>query len=418
MNKDMTTKNIACTVLLLISFTYSAQTDSTKLVTSKNDSIQTKDPKKLMVSALPVISSGPTTGFMFGATASLAKYMGDSDKTHMSMASFGIIYTLKKQLFITFKSTVYLKNDSWLLQGDWRYLKNILPNWGLGTGPQSAKLASSNGFEYSDNMWSNPIVKNQELGFNHIRFHEVVMKQIKNSHVFIGGGYRLDIHQKIKDNTLRLDTVPPTITAHYAYSTANGFNPERYVLSSLSIDATYDTRDVSSNPYKGRYANASFRFSPTFLGSSKNSSNLWVEYRDYVSLSNKNPRHLIGFWAFGQFETSGKHGYLDLPATGFDQYSRSARPYTQGRFRGQNLVYLETECRFPIWRSWGGVVYVNGSTVSNHDADINLFTYLDPGYGVGLRWMMNKKARTNICIEYGFGKYGASGFMLNLTETF
>lgn len=393
-----------------------AQPDSRRA--ELKDSLAAAKDKKLIVSVLPFVSSGPTTGFLYGISASLAKYFGPVSTTHLSTAAFGAIRTAKNQTFFTFKSTVFSKDDDWYLMGDWRYLNHDIPNWGLGTGPSSQKLASSTGFNYTDDMWSTPISVNQQIAYTHIRFHETVMKRVKQSSFFVGAGYKLDIHNDINDKILDLNAQPPVITSHYAYSIANGFDPERYALSSITIDAVYDTRDNSANAYTGRYANISERISPELLGSSKSSSSLWLEYRDYLSLSKVNPRHLLAFWAYGHFLTSGTPGYLDLAASGFDQYSRSARPYTQGRFRGQNLVYAETEYRFPIINRCGGVLFLNGSTASNKDANINLFDYVDPGYGFGLRWMLNKKSRTNVTIEYGFGKYGATGLIFNLGETF
>jgi len=401
-------------MLFICNDTY-GQSDSGKPGTK--DSLANAKERKLIISVLPFVSSGPTTGFLYGVSASLAKYFGPTATTHLSTAAFGAIRTAKNQTFFTFKSTVFTKDDDWYLMGDWRYLNHDIPNWGLGTGPSSQKLAS-NGFNYSDDMWSAPISANQQIAYTHIRFHETVMKRIKRSAFFVGAGYRLDIHKDINDQILDLNAQPPVITSHYAYSVSNGFDPERYALSSISIDAVYDTRDNSANAYTGRYANISERISPELLGSSKSSSSLWLEYRDYLSLSAANPRHLIAFWTYGSFLTSGTPGYLDLAASGFDQYSRSARPYTQGRFRGQNLVYAETEYRFPIVNRWGGVLFLNGSTASNKDANIRLFDYVDPGYGLGLRWMVNRKSRTNVTIEYGFGKYGATALVFNLGETF
>ena len=62
--------------------------------------------------------------------------------------------------------------------------------------------------------------------------------------------------------------------------------------------------------------------------------------------------------------------YLILPALSYDQRGRSGRGYTQGRFRGTNLVYSEAEYRFPISACGGiigGVVFANLTTASNTD---------------------------------------------------
>jgi outer membrane protein assembly factor BamA len=113
--------------------------------------------------------------------------------------------------------------------------------------------------------------------------------------------------------------------------------------------------------------------------------------------------------------------YLDLPAIGWDQFSRSGRGYVQGRFRGEDFAYGEVEYRFPLQRkkeTLGGVLFVNATSVSGREADINLFEYVNVGYGVGFRVMLDKRARTNFVIDYGLGQYGSNGFYVTLNETF
>jgi outer membrane protein assembly factor BamA len=126
-------------------------------------------------------------------------------------------------------------------------------------------------------------------------------------------------------------------------------------------------------------------------------------------------------WTYGNFVTSGDVPYLDLPAVGWDQFGRSGRAYPQGRFRGQDLLYAETEYRFPIQKNkdtFGGVVFANATTASNRDANIDLADYIDTGVGVGLRIMINKNSQTNLALDYAWGNYGAQGFYLSVNEAF
>jgi len=68
--------------------------------------------------------------------------------------------------------------------------------------------------------------------------------------------------------------------------------------------------------------------------------------------------------------------------------------------------------------TFGAVVFVNGTTATNRDANISLYEYLDVGYGLGLRVMIMKKSRANLAIDYAWGKYGAHGFYFGLNEVF
>lgn len=376
--------------------------------------------KEMAFVPLPVLASNPANGVMYGIAPSASWLMGDLSSTSRSSMVSSIIYTTKKQLILTLKTGIYAKDDQWMFMGDWRYFITSQPTYGLGTGPQSSKLVAD-GLNYDDGNFSTGILEAQMMKFNFFRFHETALKRIKETRFFAGVGYHLDIHSNIEDQLLKLDTIPPQITSHYAYSQSRGFNHNGYVLSGLSVNGLYDTRDNTINPYTGRYAFISLRVNPQFLGSDQNSSLLWAEYRDYFGLSKSRPRHLLSFWSYGSFVTSGNVPYLDLPSVGWDQYGRSGRAFPQGRFRGQNLMYGELEYRFPLQKesdTFGGVIFVNATTASNSDANLALFSYVEPGFGLGWRIMINKKARTNLTLDYAWGAYGAQGFYLNVNETF
>ncbi|AEV31062.1 outer membrane protein/protective antigen OMA87 [Owenweeksia hongkongensis DSM 17368] len=392
-----------------------AQTDTTKRTDEDGKLI-----REMSFVPLPVIAANPANGFMYGLAPSASWLMGSEATTSRSSLVSTIIYTTKKQLILTFKTNVFLKDDGWNLMGDWRYFITSQPTYGLGTGPQSARLVS-NGIEYDDGDFSTGILEAQMMEFNYLRLHETALKRFGDSRFFAGVGYHLDLHSKINDQLLNLDTIPPSITSHYAYSDDRGFDPEGYTLSGISLNGLYDSRDNTINPYSGRYAFVSLRINPEFLGSDQSSTMLWAEYRDYFGLSKKRPRHLLALWAYGSFVTSGNVPYLDLPAVGWDQFGRSGRAYPQGRFRGGGVMYGELEYRFPLQKNsdtFGGVLFANATTANNKDANIDLFEYVEPGVGVGWRIMLNKKARTNLTIDYSWGAYGSHGFYLNVNETF
>ena len=381
---------------------------------------ETKTIQNFSFIPLPVVASNPTSGWMFGVAPGATWFMGDQSGTSISPGLGTLIYTTKKQWIITAKTNVFLADDSWNLLGDWRFFISSQPTYGLGTGPQSGKPVGT-GIEYEDGVFSKPIPDGQMMNFNYIRFHETVLKRYQDSRFFAGIGYHLDVHYNIKDNLLDLDSDPEVRTSHYEYSMFKGFDPESYTLSGISLNLLYDSRDNAVNPYSGCYAYANIRVNPEFLGSDQSSSLLWLEYRNYFNLDKERPRHLIGFWTYGWFVTSGDVPYMDLPAVGWDQFGRSGRAYTQGRFRGEDLVYGEVEYRFPLQKNkdkLGGVVFLNGTSAGSRTSDIDLMQYLDLGYGLGLRVMLNKKSRANLNIDFAWGKYGAKGFYLGLNEVF
>ena len=370
---------------------------------------------------MPVLASSPANGFMIGVAPAMNWQMGSKPaSTSFSSLLGSVIYTTRKQFLFTLKGSVFFEDNKNILMQDLRYFNTSQPTFGLGTGPNSSKLVSS-GVKCDDGSISNGINEAQMMKFQYFRLHETFFKRINESKMFLGIGYHLDIHYKINDQLLNLESVPPTLTSHYAYSIKNGFNPEKYTLSGASANFMYDNRDNTVSPYKGMYSLITLKFNPKFLGSSKNSTTLWVEARKYFSVSQSQERNIIGLWAFGNFQLGGNLPYLDLPALGWDQFGRSGRAYTQGRFRGQSLIYSEAEWRFPLQKNknkWGGVVFLNATTAANNDANIGLVDFVNLGYGVGLRYMLNEKSRTNLCLDFGLGDYGAKGFYLSVNEVF
>ena len=82
------------------------------------------------------------------------------------------------------------------------------------------------------------------------------------------------------------------------------------------------------------------------------------------------------------------------------------------------MVYGETEYRFRLTKDdlLGGVFFVNGQSFSA--APGTRFQEIQPGFGPGLRVKLNKVSRTNICVDYGFGKEGSKGLFVNVGELF
>lgn len=376
--------------------------------------------KKRKIIWMPVLASSPANGFMYGVAPSSNWLNGDPSNTSYSNLLGSIIYTTMNQFLFTAKGNIFSAGNESILMQDIRFFMTSQPTFGLGTGPNSAKLAS-NGFEYDDGKFSKGIDEAQMQKFNFFRIYETYFKKVNDKGLYGGVGYHLDRHWKIEDDLLDLESDPPVITSDYAYAVANGFKSDSYTLSGISANILYDTRDNTVSPYKGNYALATLKYNPTWLGSTKESSSLWSEYRTYFNVQKSEPRNVIAWWLYGSFELGGTLPYLDLPALGWDQFGRSGRGYPQGRFRGQSVLYTELEWRFPIRthsEKWGGVAFFNATSATNDDAEIGLFDEINKGYGVGLRYALDKESRTNLALDVGMGDYESLGIYLSVNEVF
>ncbi|RIW12411.1 hypothetical protein D0X99_19275 [Algoriphagus lacus] len=364
---------------------------------------------------VPIIGSNPATGFMFGVGGQYAFKMKGSEQ--FSLISGSLQATTKNQYLFLLKNNVYSKNERFFYTGDWRFLIFSQPTYGLGTNsPEGGAL------DYQFTLAGQETTIDslaQPMEFNFLRIHQTVGYKIKDK-MYLGVGYNYDAYFKINDQRLSLEPGDTLLTSHYTYNKRYGFDTEKYYSSAILASFMIDKRDHMIQPYTGYFLSLGYRGAYRFTGNENNTEMIMLEWRSYHGVSKKNPSHLIAFWAMGTFTPEGGFPYMALPATAYDQRGRSARGYTQGRFRGKDYVYTEAEYRFPISPCsgvLGGVLFVNATTANNLTQDLGLFESIKPGYGLGLRVMVDKSSRTNLTLDYGFGER-SSGFYLAVSETF
>lgn len=413
-NKEVFKCAILCLVLSL-PFGVAAQekTDSIKycppktlfeLFKKKDSLLVVKPVKNSFFLIIPVIGSQPATGFMFGAVAQYT-FKGPRAEDKYSLVNLGVTYTEKKQLLINMKNNVLLKNNKIFLSGDYRFYIFSQSNYGLGTDIIPRDLG---GFDL-DSL-------EQPMDYNYFKFHQTASWEVRD-HFYVGAGIHIDWYASIVDKDL--DVANGQLTYHYTYSQKYGFDPTEYFVNGFSFNLVYDSRDNQVNAKKGWFANLNYRINPEIFNSQDHSNVLYTEFRKFIPLTKKNDKFILAFWAYGQFVVKGDVPYLNLPAIGWDQRSRSGEGYTQGLFRGYNLAYLSAEFRFPITcnQMLGGTVFTNLATADNKDEDIRLFEYIQPAIGVGLRVLIDKTSRTNLIVDYAKGR-NSKGFYLNAGETF
>ena len=359
------------------------------------------------ITPLPAFGQNPAWGTMYGAVVSGSWFMGDPEDTSISTLQVLALLTTKDQTMLTSKGTVYTEANAYKLDFDGRYLDTSQPTYGLGSGPIDLKPEAT---QFGDD--------GQLMHYDFYRFYLTVAKRIVPN-LYFGVGYHYDGFKNVVDDDLNL---PTEVTSYYVYNEKYGFDQKNTVVSGLSLNLNFDTRDNINSTYRGRYAAASFHINEEFLGSDQSSTTLWLEYRDYFDLTDDH-QNMLAIWMFGNFTTSGKLPYMDLPSVGYDQYSNSGRGYAQGYIRGQHLVYNEIEYRRKLIGTknnpdfFGMVFFANTTTASDSDNDIKLFSKFDPAAGLGLRFMIEKTSRTVIEVDYAVGTYGPALY-LGLNESF
>ncbi|RYE38341.1 MAG: hypothetical protein EOP48_27245, partial [Sphingobacteriales bacterium] len=237
--------------------------------------------------------------------------------------------------------------------------KFLITDYNIGTGNKDYRTDSDSAFL---------------IRFNYVRLTERMFRKIGKD-MFAGLGLSINYRDRIDDNQLAtLGSTP-----HQRYNDRNGFSSSRYSVNSLLLAFQYNTREHPLRSYGGTYADFNLALTEKWLGSTENAVQFIYDLRKYVSLSKKNPEHVLAFWHLGSYKLAGEIPYLALQATGYDLYNRSGRGYTIGRFKGPMFAYFETEYRFPITRNkfLSGVAFINFQSASD-DLNKKLFNYIEP----------------------------------------
>jgi hypothetical protein len=363
--------------------------------------------KRSGITIIPNIAANPTIGAQIGIKAVAGRKLGTDPNTLMSVAATSAAITTKGIIYSYLTHNIYTSGNKWNFQGSLIAAKTVTPDFGQGIGYAPATV------DPTDLILTNPARKGRVLHALYFNFREKVYKEVKEG-LFVGGGVSFDVRRNIDEGTAGNSPTPYNI-----YSDRYGFSRSGYSANGLLFNVQYTTRDNLNRAYKGIYIDAGFRANQSWMGSSKNALQFTTDFRKYFSLSATTPEHVIAFWNWGSYLLSGAVPYLELPGTAKDPGSRSGRGYTTGYFNGTQFNYSEVEYRFPITKNkfLSGVTFFNVQT-ANDEAGTKLFKHWQPGYGGGLRVLFNKATRTNLALDYAWGRYGARGFFLGLNEAF
>ena len=362
---------------------------------------------KLGITVVPNVAANPTIGGQLGIKAVGGKRLGSDPKTLLSVGATSASITTKGIIYFYINHNIFTPGNKWNLQGNLVVAKTVSPDFGLGIG------RNYSGPSHDDSVLANPRRKGYVIHSIYYNIREKIYKNVAKN-LFLGAGLSFEIRRNIKLNDSTGHSTPSAI-----YNREHGFPDDRYSSNGFLFNVEYITRDNPNRAYKGIFFDAGIRINQTWIGSTKNATQITTDFRKYFSLSYRRPETVIAFWNWGSYLLNGEIPYLELPGTARDGSFRSGRGYTSQYFKGTQFNDTELEFRFPILRNKfvSGVVFGNLQS-SNDELGTKLFQVFQPGYGAGFRVLFNKTTRTNLALDYAFGKFGRKGFFLNLNECF
>lgn len=323
-----------------------------------------------------------------GLAAVLVNTTFRKPRANMSSINWMLSYTQNNQIILTANSSVWSSDNRFLWTNDWRVMHYPQATYGLGMYTSTDRVIN--------------------MDYAYFRFYQSLLRRLGNN-LYGGIGYHLDLHWNINSYNKYREV---TRISRYTEGIEG-----RSISSGPVVQLLYDNRRNAINPTGGLYVNAMFRANMQVLGSDNTYQSMLLEARKYVHFPSRSD-NILAFWSYNALTLSGDPPFLDLPSTGWDYTGNVGRGFIQGRFRGKNLLYAETEYRFHLTadRLLGGVVFANAQTVSEQTS--GQFEKIVPAVGGGIRFKMNKISQTNLSIDYGFGFDGSKGLFFNLGEVF
>lgn len=335
--------------------------------------------KKVKVLPVPAFGYSPETKTYVGAVSLFTFNLYADSLTRTSNAKLEVNYTWNKQVIIDMGWNFFSKNENIFTKGQVAFSKYPDYYWGVGAGtPDSDKVIYDSKRFVADiavlkkirtSLFSGPVLKYYNYwDVNQDATAKLTFPELTNSRVF-GLGYSL-----LKDT--RNSILTPS-EGHYFYS-----------------GVTYNLSKSNSR--------TAYNFSKS------NYTELVLDMRYYKTWKDKFT------WAsrfINEFNI-GNTPFYDYAFLGGDKFVRG---YYYGRFRDKNLSSLQTEFRTPlIWR-FGVAAFGGVSNIFSNQFNIGNSKY---NGGLGLRFLVDRKDKTNLRLDYAVGEKGNNGFYVSFGESF
>lgn len=336
---------------------------------------QSKEKGGVLV--LPLLYATPDTRLAYGAVGFYYFRLGDDeDKNRLSYIKLLTDYTQNRQLDIWSSWNVFLKDEAWILRGEVRYRNFPDRFYGIGnrTLPNNPDL-------YSYDIISGRFTTLKRLGE---KIYAGLDYQIANM-----GNFRLE-----SATILRTQNI---------IGNRGGIN------SGLGLIFLIDSRNNVVNPSKGVFLDVGLYAYGKTLGGDFSYQNLTINFARYHQIGKKD---IIAYQTFANFNF-GNPPFLMLAAAGDDSILRG---YARNRFRDWNFQGIQVEYRRHLFWRLGVVIFAGIGDVFRKPSNVTWQT-VKYSYGSGLRFMINRKEKLNLRLDYGFGRQH-TGFYFSIAEAF
>jgi hypothetical protein len=106
---------------------------------------------------------------------------------------------------------------------------------------------------------------------------------------------------------------------------------------------------------------------------------------------------------------------LDAAIFGGDEI---ARGFYAGRYRPRFYSTLQAEFRFVVYKRWGLALFGGSSYLQMNSLNNRFHSYIKSNAGMGIRFVMDRREKINLRLDYALGSDHNSGFYIAFGESF
>lgn len=327
---------------------------------------------------LPIIFYTPETKLALGgAVINTFRFPKEPLDSRPSQIQFGAAYTFNNQILAYLPFRLYWNRENWVSYGEFGYYRYNFFYFGTGNYQEPA---------YRENF---------RVVFPRIRLN--MMRKVAKG-TYLGLRYVYDGF-----NITSRDTAGQLINDDVTGSNGGA-------VSGIGPVMNFDSRDNIFWPSKGAFVEALAYVNAPFLGSPFTFARFSLDASWFRELPWGGHRIAANF--YGEIG-AGDPPFYQMAMLGG---SKKMRGYIEGQYRERNLWLVQTEYRAPIFWRISLVGFMGVGAVARDIGDFGSVPTRFAGGG-GLRFMLDKKEKINVRIDYGLAKYGG-GFYFTFSEAF
>jgi hypothetical protein len=174
----------------------------------------------------------------------------------------------------------------------------------------------------------------------------------------------------------------------------------------LGVHLDFDSRDLPTNAYLGRYLELKARVSHQSNTEDDSYQSYHARFRSYHTL--RDP--LVLAWEINGCARGGQVPLWDTCRLGL-------RGFPATDYLARQSLYAQAEIRWRFYKRWGLVGFAGAGRVNDSFGRFGEDETI-PSYGAGIRFMVMESQRINVRVDYARSDKGNEAWYLSVTEAF